>query len=38
MGTPEEVANVVVLLASPRSSWVTGVTLDVDGGQFPGSA
>jgi 3-oxoacyl-[acyl-carrier protein] reductase len=38
MGTPEEVANVVVLLASPRSSWITGVTLDVDGGQFPGSA
>jgi 3-oxoacyl-[acyl-carrier protein] reductase len=38
MGKPEEVADVVVLLASPRASWVTGVTLDVDGGQFPASA
>jgi 3-oxoacyl-[acyl-carrier protein] reductase len=37
LGTPEEVANAVVFLASPRSSWVTGVTLDVDGGQFPGN-
>jgi 3-oxoacyl-[acyl-carrier protein] reductase len=38
MGKPEEVADVVVLLASARASWVTGVTLDVDGGQFPASA
>ena len=37
MGTPEEVANTVVFLASSRASWVTGVTLDVDGGQFPGN-
>jgi 3-oxoacyl-[acyl-carrier protein] reductase len=36
MGTPQEVANAVVFLASPAASWVTGVTLDVDGGQFPG--
>ena len=37
MGTPEEVANTVVFLASPRASWVTGVTLGVDGGQYPGN-
>lgn len=37
MGTPEEVANIVVFLASGRASWVTGVCLDVDGGQFPGN-
>ena len=38
LGTPEEVATAVVFLASPCASWVTGVTLDVDGGQFPGVA
>ena len=32
-GTPEEVANVVVFLASDRASWVTGACLNVDGGQ-----
>ncbi|MBI2964066.1 MAG: SDR family oxidoreductase [Deltaproteobacteria bacterium] len=37
MGTPEEVANAVVFFASPAAGWVTGVTLDVDGGQFPGT-
>jgi 3-oxoacyl-[acyl-carrier protein] reductase len=37
MGTPEEVANTVVFLASSRASWVTGVTLGVDGGQYPGN-
>lgn len=37
MGTPQEVANAVVFLASPAASWVTGVTVDVDGGQFPGT-
>ncbi|WP_096201672.1 SDR family NAD(P)-dependent oxidoreductase [Bacillus sp. FJAT-45350] len=32
-GTVEEVANVVVFLASKKSSWVVGATLNVDGGQ-----
>jgi 3-oxoacyl-[acyl-carrier protein] reductase len=32
-GTPEEVANAVVFLASAPASWITGVTLPVDGGQ-----
>jgi len=32
-GTAEEVANVVVFLASQRASWVTGACLNIDGGQ-----
>jgi NAD(P)-dependent dehydrogenase (short-subunit alcohol dehydrogenase family) len=31
-GMPEDVANAAVFLASSRSDWVTGVTLDVNGG------
>jgi 3-oxoacyl-[acyl-carrier protein] reductase len=37
MGTPEEVANAVVFLSSAPASWVTGVTLAVDGGQHKGN-
>ncbi|MFB3853503.1 MAG: SDR family NAD(P)-dependent oxidoreductase [Vicinamibacterales bacterium] len=32
-GTDEEVANLVVFLASPRASWVSGASVTVDGCQ-----
>lgn len=31
---PQDVANAVVLLASPRSQWITGNVIGVDGGEF----
>ena len=36
LGTPEEVAEVVMFLASPAARWVTGQTIIVDGGQMLG--
>ncbi len=33
LGTPEEVADVVLFLASPLARWVTGQIVMVDGGQ-----
>jgi 3-oxoacyl-[acyl-carrier protein] reductase len=36
LGTPEEVADVVLFLAGPASRWVTGQTIIVDGGQMLG--
>jgi 3-oxoacyl-[acyl-carrier protein] reductase len=34
LGAPEEVAEVVMFLASPAARWVTGQTITVDGGQM----
>lgn len=33
LGRPEEVAYAVVMLASPKASWITGATIPVDGAQ-----
>ncbi len=37
LGTDTEVANAVIFLASEAASWITGVTLSVDGGQHKGN-
>jgi 3-oxoacyl-[acyl-carrier protein] reductase len=34
LGTPQEIANVALFLASDAASWVTGQTIAVDGGQM----
>ncbi len=32
-GTPEEVAELIMFLASEKASWVTGATYEIDGGR-----
>ena len=34
LGTPEEVASVVVFLASDESGYITGITVDIAGGRY----
>jgi NAD(P)-dependent dehydrogenase (short-subunit alcohol dehydrogenase family) len=36
IGTPEDVANAVLFLASPLASYITGVVLDINGGMYMG--
>ena len=36
LGTPEDVARVVVFLAGPESAYLTGATIDVNGGLYMG--
>jgi NAD(P)-dependent dehydrogenase (short-subunit alcohol dehydrogenase family) len=35
--TPEDVAEAIVALASPRLHWMTGNSIGVDGGELVGS-
>jgi 3-oxoacyl-[acyl-carrier protein] reductase len=37
MGKPEEFGRAAVFLASPAASYITGVSLLVDGGIYKGS-
>jgi NAD(P)-dependent dehydrogenase (short-subunit alcohol dehydrogenase family) len=34
LGTPDEVADAIVFLASRQSSFITGATIDVNGGML----
>jgi len=33
VGDPEEIAELILFLASPHASWITGVTYSIDGGR-----
>ena len=33
VGNPEEIADLILFLASPRAGWITGVTYLIDGGR-----
>ncbi len=37
LGTPDEIAEVALFLASPHARWMTGQTIVVDGGQLLGA-
>jgi len=34
LGQPDEVAGVIAFLASPASSYMTGLTIDINGGMY----
>jgi NAD(P)-dependent dehydrogenase (short-subunit alcohol dehydrogenase family) len=36
LGTPQDVANVVLFLASPLSAYITGIVIDINGGMYMG--
>jgi 3-oxoacyl-[acyl-carrier protein] reductase len=33
-GQPEDIAQAILFLCSPASNWITGTTLDVNGGML----
>ncbi|WP_236051260.1 SDR family oxidoreductase [Nonomuraea cypriaca] len=34
-GRPEEAAELIAFLTSPRASYLTGITVSIDGGLLP---